>query len=46
VIGYRDENEKQFINQDASLSLSIQGKLIVLESGESIKKLNQMFQLD
>ena len=46
VIGYRDENGKQFINPDASLSLSIQGKLIVLGSGESIKKLNQMFQLD
>ena len=38
VIGYRDENGKQFINPDASLSLSIQGKLIVLGSGESIKK--------
>ena len=46
VIGYRDENGKQFINPDASLSLSTQGKLIVLGSGESIKKLNQMFQLD
>ena len=46
VIGYRDENGKQFINPDASLSLSIQGKLIALGSGESIKKLNQMFQLD
>ena len=46
VIGERDENRKQFINPDASLSLSTQGKLIVLESGESIKKLNQMFQLD
>ena len=46
VIGYRDENGKQFINLDASLSLSTQGKLIVLGSGESIKKLNQMFQLD
>lgn len=46
VIGYRDENGKQFTNPDASLSLSIQGKLIVLGSGESIKKLNQMFQLD
>lgn len=46
VIGYRDENGRQFINPDASLSLSTQGKLIVLGSGESIKKLNQMFQLD
>ncbi len=46
VIGYRDENGKQSINPDASLSLSTQGKLIVLGSGESIKKLNQMFQLD
>ena len=46
VIGYRDENGKQFINPDASLSLSTQGKLIVLGSSESIKKLNQMFQLD
>jgi len=46
VIGYRDENGKQFINPDASLSLSTQGKLIVLGSGESIKKLNQMFQLE
>lgn len=46
VIGYRDENGKQFINPDANLSLSTQGKLIVLGSGESIKKLNQMFQLD
>src|SRR6056300_7837 len=46
VIGYRDEQGKQFINPDASLSLSTQGKLIVLGSGESIKKLNEMFQLD
>ena len=46
VIGYRDENGKQSINPDASLSLSTQGKLIVLGSGESIKKLNKMFQLD
>ena len=46
VIGYRDENGKQFINPDTSLSLSTQGKIIILGSGESIKKLNQMFQLD
>ena len=46
VIAYRDEDGKQFINPDANTSLSTKGKLIVLGSGESIQKLNRMFQLD
>jgi len=46
VIGYRDEKGKQYINPDANRSLSAAGKLIVLGTQQSIKKLNTIFQLD
>lgn len=46
VIGYRDEKGKQYVNPDANHSLSAAGKLIVLGTQESIKKLNSIFQLD
>lgn len=46
VIGYRDEQGDLLINPDSNLRLSARGKLIILGSTPSIKKLNQMFQLD
>jgi len=46
VIGYRDEKGKQVINPDASLSLSIQGTLIVLGTTDALKKLNSIFKRD
>lgn len=46
VIGYKDENGKQYINPDANNPLSSHGKLIVLGTQQSIEKLNKMFQLD
>lgn len=46
VIGYKDAEGNQHINPDANHSLSADGKLIILGTRQSIKKLNTIFQLD
>jgi voltage-gated potassium channel len=46
VIGYKDAEGNQHINPDANHSLPADGKLIILGTRKSIKKLNTIFQLD
>ena len=46
VIGYRDGKGNQIINPDAHLPIEVDGKLIVLGTGDALKKLNAMFRLD
>ena len=46
VVGFRNAQGQLMINPPADLKLESQSKLIVLEDGSAISKLNAMFDLD